>query len=235
MAIALIDMINVACVYYGNKYKIEYVQKLYSMVKRHLTYPFKFYCFTDHVKIHKILKEDIIFRRFTEQDLQGWWNKLQLFHPSTPLEGTTLYLDLDVVIMKRIDEFVEYGDKNEFCIIRDFGQPKAVYNSSIMRFNPQVHSNIIWDNWCKSKPSLKRLAGDQNVITTIFQREEYKGKVNNFPDEWTQSYKWTHRSDPLTQPSRRTYELLPNSKIVVFHGSPNPHESTQEWVINNWK
>ena len=45
---------NFCCVYYGDKYDVKYVQNLYNMVQRHLTIPHKFYCFTDHVKLHKL-------------------------------------------------------------------------------------------------------------------------------------------------------------------------------------
>jgi hypothetical protein len=26
-----------------------------------------------------------------------------------------------------------------------------------------------------------------------------------------------------------------NAKVAVFHGKPDPHEATQQWVIDNWK
>ena len=53
---------NFACVCYGIKYNIEYVQKLYNMVQRHTTIPHKFYCFTDNVNPQQQLKGDIIIK-----------------------------------------------------------------------------------------------------------------------------------------------------------------------------
>jgi hypothetical protein len=76
-------MINVCCVYYGDKYKPEYVQKLYNMVKRHLTIPFEFYCFTDHVNLFDLVYGKIHFKSFPRHDMEGWLNKLQLFNPDT--------------------------------------------------------------------------------------------------------------------------------------------------------
>ena len=70
---------NFACVCYGDKYAVEYVQKLYNMVKRNTTLPINFIVFTDHVKMHKMVEGDIEVRKFPEYDLEGWWNKLQLF------------------------------------------------------------------------------------------------------------------------------------------------------------
>ena len=34
---------------------------------------------------------------------------------------------------------------------------------------------------------------------------------------------------------REPVKILPNNRVAVFHGSPNPMESADEWVIKNWK
>ena len=39
--------LNVICMKWGTKYSSEYVNKLYSMVARNLSVPFRFVCFTD--------------------------------------------------------------------------------------------------------------------------------------------------------------------------------------------
>jgi len=62
-------MINVVCLLAGDKYKPIYVQNLYNMVKRHLTVPHKFICFTDHVKLHKLVEGDIEIRPLIHNDL----------------------------------------------------------------------------------------------------------------------------------------------------------------------
>ena len=60
---------NFVCVCYGDKYAVEYVQKLYNMVKRNTTLPINFVVFTDHVKMHKMVEGDIDVRKFPENDL----------------------------------------------------------------------------------------------------------------------------------------------------------------------
>ena len=57
----------------------------------------------------------------------------------------------------------------------------------------------------------------------------------SFPDSWTQSYKWLNRKGERYHIDKMTYEQDPNAKVCVFHGNPNPHESTQEWVKKLWK
>lgn len=224
-------MVNVCCVYYGHKYETIYVQNLYNMVKRHLTKPFKFYCFTDHTKIHKIVKGDIIFKSFPRHDFEGWWHKLQLFNPDTGLQGVNFYMDLDVVITKNIDCFVEHGNEMEFGIIRDFGQPQNTYNSSVMKWNNAIMSDVIWKPYMSERINHRKLQGDQNVITHYVQGKKI---LKPFPDEWTQSYKWLNRKGERYAKDRMTYEQDLNAKVCVFHGRPNPHESTELWVKNLW-
>ena len=40
-------MVNVVCVKYGNKYDSSQVNILYEMVRRNISLPFSFSCFTD--------------------------------------------------------------------------------------------------------------------------------------------------------------------------------------------
>ena len=79
-----------------------------------------------------------------------------------------------------------------------------------------------------------RQQGDQNVITDLITKY-YGEKIKTYPDEWTFSYKWTSRKHQKFSESVRTYEQVPGASIAVFHGKPDPHESTQKWVIDSWK
>ena len=57
----------ITCVCYGDKYSVEYVQKLYNMVTRNTTLHINFYVFTDHVKMHKMVDGHINIREFQKQ------------------------------------------------------------------------------------------------------------------------------------------------------------------------
>jgi hypothetical protein len=233
-------MLNFACVYYGDKYSKpatapwSYIQNLYNMVKRNLTIPHRFICFTDNVIIHKrkeFKHSDIEFRKFKRHDFEGWFNKLQLFSPQSELEGDTLYMDLDIVIMKNIDCFGTIGESKNFVGMNDFNPTSGLFNSSIMRFNNQYH-NIIWEEYIKKRGDFTKMHGDQEIISSIIK--DHKDTIS-FPDEWTQSYKWLNRKGERYHIDKMTYEQDPNAKVCVFHGNPNPHESTQEWVKSLWK
>ena len=221
---------NFACVCYGTKYRLEYAQKLYNMVQRNTTIDHKFYVFTDHPNPQQILDGDIFIKQFPMYDLHGWWNKMQLFHPGV-LNGTTLYMDLDVVITDNIDCFFTYESDADFIGMNDFNPSTKQWNSSIMRFNNQYH-NTIWEQYIKRRTEFSNMHGDQEIVTALIKKHE---DTISFPDEWTQSYKWLNRKGERYHTTKMTYEQDPNAKVCVFHGSPNPAESTQEWVKELWK
>ena len=227
-------MYNFACVCYGNKYDVEYVQKLYNMVTRNTTHLINFYVFTDHVKMGKMVEGGRLYvKKFPEYDLDGWWNKMQLFHPDVQLPGTTLYMDLDVVITHNIDDFFTYKPEAKFVGMNDFNPVTKQWNSSIMRFDQSHWHDKLWRRFSKDKSNLlRRFPGDQNLISDFIKKEP---GCDSFPDSWTQSYKWYDRSGTRYSRSAMTYEHNGESWVSVFHGQPNPHESTQEWVKSAWK
>ena len=215
---------NFACVCYGIKYKLEYVQKLYNMVQRHTTIPHKFYCFTDHVNPQQQLIGDVIIKQFPMFNLQGWWNKMQLFHPGV-IEGTTLYMDLDVVITDNIDCFFNYEPEADFVGMNDFNPDTKIFNSSIFRYEPEAMKDKLWQPFINDRERWLRYSGDQNVISEVIMKHP---ETRSFPDSWTQSYKWHDRK------GQWTFEHNGESLVTVFHGQPNPHESNMEWVKKAW-
>ena len=228
-------MLNFACVYYGDKYTFPYVKNLHNMVERNLTTPHKFICFTDNTVIaqrKEFRSTDIEFRKFKRHDFNGWFNKLQLFSPDSNLECNNLYMDLDVVIMKNIECFAYIGENKNFVGMNDFNPTTGNFNSSIMRFNNKYHSKPIWDEYMKRRSEFGRMHGDQEIISALIKKHE---DTISFPDEWTQSYKWYNREGKRYHSTKWTYEQDPNAKVCVFHGRPNPAESTQEWVKEIWK
>ena len=224
-------MINVCCVYYGSKYKPEYVQNLYNMVERNLTVPYEFYCFTDHVNLFDQVYGKIHYKPLPRYDMQGWWNKLQLFHPESGLKGVNLYFDLDVIILKNINCFANWQDDNTFGITNDFTGEEG-FNSSIMKWNNINTSTIIWENYFKDRPKWRKVNGDQDVITDLIKNQPI---LKPFPNEWTFSYKWYSRTKPRFHKTEWTFEQDLDAKVAVFHGKPDPHESNQEWVKKHWR
>jgi|APSaa5957512493_1039668.scaffolds.fasta_scaffold06094_6 hypothetical protein len=217
---------NVVCIKWGQKYGAEYVNNLDYMVRKHSTVPTNFICITEDTTG---IKDSITIKELPNLNLKIWWNKLYIFKPGALPEGPTLYLDLDVVIHRNIDEILTYGEDDEFVGCRDFGQPKMWFNSSVMRFNPKSHSHI-WDRFDADRGEALKLHGDQNFITKVM-----KGKPGTitFPDEWIWSYKW----GAVRGERFKKGNIAATSKIAVFHGIPNPPtvKDKENWIKENWK
>ena len=221
---------NFACVCYGNKYAPEYVQKLYNMVTRNSTKNINFFVFTDHVKMEKMIEGNINVRQFPQHHLNGWWNKMQLFHPDV-LQGDTLYMDLDVVITGNIDCFFDYEPEADFVGMNDFNPDTKIFNSSIFKFKPVSMAEKLWKPFDSDQGKWTNYHGDQNVISEIILKYD---TTKRFPDSWTQSYKWYDRSGTRYHKGKWTYEHNGESLVTVFHGQPNPHQSEMEWVKKAW-
>ena len=218
---------NFACVCYGKKYSVEYVQKLYNMVQSNTTLEHNFFIFTDNIEMK--IDGHVNIRTFPET-LNGWWNKMQLFRPDT-LDGDTLYMDLDVVITGNIDCFFNYEPEADFIGMNDFNPDTKIFNSSVFKFKPEAMKSKLWQPFTDDRTKWLRYSGDQNVISDLIIGHP---GTKSFPDSWTQSYKWYDRKGRRYHKGKWTFEHNGESLVTVFHGEPNPHQSDMDWVKKAW-
>jgi hypothetical protein len=230
----------VVCIKHGNKYESEYVNVLHSMVSRHLTLEHEFVCFTEN---KAGINPTITVLDLPMVPVKGWWFKTLLFNPNLQIQGTILFIDLDVVIFQNIDKLFTHNPGN-FCVIRDFNRyfhkNWVKINSSVVRWNtgqnPQIYKNFIKDPVGQSK----RYHGDQDWLF-----EQVKDNYEFWPDDWIQSYKWEMRENAKIVRNNNTGKknfmvlgqpkIKPDTAIAVFHGDPNPKECVDIWCKTHWK
>jgi hypothetical protein len=219
------DKINVCCVKEGDKYDSDYVNTLYLMVKRHLTIPFNFICLTEN---SQNLIEEINIINLEDRSIKGWWNKCLLFKPGL-LTGSCLYLDLDMIILKNIDEFlIENEHLNILCNPISFNE-KIYYNinSSMLFWNTNIkelnkiffqydQNKIFYDT---HKPSKNEVVGDQRVIL------ESKIKYKFFPTHKIRYMKFLKQKDMLDE----------SISIIVCKGKKQKDNKSDFFVKNYWK
>lgn len=233
--------VNCACVIHGDLYSWQYVENLYAMLCRHLSYDVKLHVFTEanrsvpnHMIKHSLQEWPGISGR-----KKAWWYKLQLFNPEL-LSGPVLYFDLDTVIVDNIDWLVQL-DLQYFWSIRDFRylwRPNwQGLNSSVMYWN-QEKFYWIWDQFTKHNVSevASKYHGDQDFLTSLLDKSQLR-----FIDEsYVKSWRWQIKDGGLNTGTREYLRpnagsIVPtNTKIVIFHGSPKPHELKDALILKNW-
>ena len=233
------DNVNILCLKHGSKYSAEYVNKLFYGVKLNLQKEFNFYCLTENTTA---LDPNIIPLSLPNETLNGWWYKPYIFSNKLPINGTILYLDLDVVITGSLDKLFSFAPK-KFCIIRDFNRILRPhydrFNSSVMRFESGMLDNL-WTNFEKNSVQIiRKYFGDQDYIYA-----EKKGQAEYFPDQWIQSWKWEIRKNKKFAPGglrgRRKLATIEDVTppedccIAVFHGDPNPHLCDDPYIRKTW-
>ena len=91
----------VVCLKHGDKYSAEYVNILHNMVQRHTTIPINFVCFTENAQG---IDPGIEIRPIpVHPEIKGWWYKPMFFNPGLGLNGTMLYMDLDICLLYTSD------------------------------------------------------------------------------------------------------------------------------------
>ena len=223
--------INILTLKWGDKYGPEYANRLYAGVRRHLVLDFRFLCFTDD---RSGLRPEIEAHPIPDFDVPpAWqrtpWLKLALFRDDLAgLSGQSLFLDLDILITGRMDDFFTFAPSRP-CIIHDWENPvQRLFrrhgepgNSSVFRFE-SGKSGAILDRFMAERD--QALAQYRTVVDQRYLAEALGPDKAWWPSEWVVSFK---RHCIPTYPLNRfaTPRLPPEARIVVFHGHPNPHEA----------
>lgn len=203
-------LLTVACVKCKPDYGYRDVNRLQAMVKRHLTLPHRFICFTDDPVGVKCNTKKL------PGGLVGWWAKLAMFRRGV-LDGKVLYIDLDTLIVDSLD-FIE-GYSGDFAILRDFYSPEH-YGSGVMLWNKAPHQ--VWDRWQEMR--FNHPMGDQGWIES--QVKDADRLQDLYPNKLV-SYK-AHCEEQQKIPD--------GAAIVCFHGFPKPENfDNDHWVSRIWK
>ena len=148
-----------------------------------------------------------------------------------------------MVINNSIDDLFLFEPKSEFVSVKDWAFPDRCLNASIMRMNGnfdyiieefyrlrasgQLMESREYDDYLGSFDKVTYVLPDMPPLIfygdqewTTYQLIQRKAKITWYPENWLKSYKFG-------------YDM--SAKIVVFHGSPKPHEVNDKWVREYWK
>lgn len=222
--------LNVATVKYGKAYPADYVNRMLSMLSRHLREPFDLYCITEDTSgLDPEVR--VIAPPF---DVPGWWNKLFLFSPVMPA-GETLYLDLDQILTGDIMPLLDACRKSRARLsayrdpLRWMG---SQVNSSWLHFRaPEL--SFIYEAFLRDLPGVLNLEGGdqlyiwQQMKDIYFVDEAVPHAVKSFRFELCAA-----QGETLTVPDT----IDPSVRVINFHGHPKPHELPRvPWVQQHWR
>ena len=211
----MVENLTIACVKWGKRFNVCYVNILYEMVRRHLPadYPFNFMCFTDDpIGLHPAISPHLL-----PDGVIGWWNKLYLFKEGIFKAGQrVLYFDLDTLITGSLEDIVNY--QGAFALLQDFYRPEG-YGSGVMLWEGGT-CHQLWSSYeAAARPILA--GGDQEWIEKTYPKADIL--QNLFPGAFA-----SYKADCNPFPPEGT-------RVVCFHGDPKQDDCNAQWVRDIWK
>jgi len=248
---------TILCIKWGTKYGSQYVNRLVSGARKHLSEKFRFVCLTDDshgidrdVEVFPLPQTGFDEAAFDAKKGGETWRKVGLFQPGlADLDSATLFLDLDIVITGPLDALFTY-EPGKFCVIHDWlerrrgwmpGRDGRVGNTSVFRFDPQRH-HLAYTHFAEHQAEvLQNFRIEQQYISKVL-----KNDLVFWPQEWISSFKRDCRpSFPFNHFC--TPQKPASSKVLVFHGYPLPDQAIAgyrsglikstlpaPWIAQNW-
>jgi hypothetical protein len=169
---------------------------------------------------------------------QSWWYKMQLFDHEL-FSGPLLYFDLDVVITGNLDWITLLPQRN-FWAIHDFRRlwkpSSRTINSSVMYFDT-VKYNYVWTKFQQHSLDsvVNTYKGDQDFITAAIDSYD----LRYFDLERIVSWRWQIVNDGVrsrrTPSVSNTVKIPENASVLIFHGTPKPHEVDNLYIKTCWQ
>ncbi|MDO4630315.1 MAG: glycosyltransferase [Planctomycetia bacterium] len=220
-------MENIICMKWGTKFGPAYVNRLAEMVRRFMSRPYQLVCFTDDARG---IDPTVRIEPLPEMELdprlpERGWRKLTVFQENLAnLEGNALFLDLDIVVMGKLDDFFDVPGR--FRIINDWNLNNYIGNSSVFRFEVGKMPGVL-KYYLENTASVYANHRNEQAYLSWWMKEH--GLLEYWKPEWCKSFKRNClRSFPLGYilPPRHPG---PDTRVLVFHGRPNPDE-----IVNGW-
>jgi hypothetical protein len=236
-----IKTIDCACVIHGDAYSWQYVDRLYNMLRRHITPEVRLHVYTE---ADREVPVPMIKHVLTDWGIAGpkrsWWYKMQLFN-SQHHAGPLLYFDLDTVIVNNIDWICQQSLRY-FWAIRDFKylwKPQSTeLNSSIMWWDTRCY-DAVWQHFSNTNfdKILREYRGDQDYITAHVRKEEQRF----FDPRRIKSWRWqcldggyNFQTQKYLRPKTGT-TVDTDTSVLIFHGHPKPLNLADSVILQHWQ
>ena len=222
----------ITCLKIGDKFTSDYVNRLYSMVRKQTDAPF--YCFTDDpegIEDGPLVEKIDVEEHLSWENWWAAWYKLCIFNsPVLEQYDRKIFFDLDVIIHGNIQPILDHDD--DFSLIyskwkgvrhRIDYPHKSMYNSSCMVWKDNKH---IYDYWMQSpKEFVEKYHG-----TDDFYHNE-KIKRTALPP-----ISYSYR-DGVKPDQKNSLVMREDHALAILHQKPKNHELDfkQHPIVEYWK
>jgi hypothetical protein len=230
----------VVCIKWGRVFGPDYVNRLYSGVRRHLPALSRFACMTEHAEglhpdIEVLPLPQEPFQREMDAALavanrQGAMRKVSLFRPGAlpGHRGAILGFDLDVVITGDLTPIWEAAP-GKVAMRADWvearrGRPTG--HGSVFRFDPELHPWLYADLAADPGGEVARARGSEQRYTSL--KAQKHGAFAWLDPRHVVSFK----HDCLGLPPvnwLRPARLPQEARVVCFHGRPKMPDAVAGW------
>lgn len=232
--------IDCACLIHGSAYSWDYVDRLYSMLTRHITPGIRLHVYTE---ANRDVPAPMIKHALPDWSLTSpkkvWWYKLELFNTAHHL-GHMLYFDLDTVVTGNLD-WIWQLNLQYYWAVRDFKyiwRPTAYnINTSIMWFHTARFEHV-YNEFIKRSINqvTHRYQGDQDFVNEVVdQKQRQFLDINRI-----QSWRW-QALDGGFDFGKRSYltpgtgtTLTDQTSLLIFHGRPKPVDVQDPVIAQHW-
>jgi len=234
--------VHCACLIHSTGYDWTYVERLYSMLQRNLNREVLFHVYTEESRPVPDHMQKHVLQEWPGQwgARKSWWYKLQLFN-SDYYQGPLLYFDLDTVIVGNLDWITElptrflWAPKDYRYLWRPSHQG---INSSVMWWDTTRYDWLYRDFDTRNLAQIMRhYNGDQDYISATVPANN----IRHFLPMSAMSWRWQIKDGGMNFKTR-AYQtpgtgthLDSRTSILVFHGSPKPHEVDDPVIKNFWQ
>lgn len=220
-------MITVAMVRTGDKYPAAYMAKLAAGVRKHLAADHEILCLADRPDD---VPAGIGVWDVSGYGLTGWWAKMLLFHHAIPARGDRiLYFDLDTLIVGDLAPLAAYD--GPFGICANFTRRAGIvtwpcnYGSCVMSFpTGSLHKDV----WLRFRARQDEMMAEAGAYGDQWSIEMLRPGADMLQALMPAQYFAHFKRDLNRQPP------APETSVVVFGGTPKPHEVTAPWYAERW-
>ncbi len=243
---------TVICLKWGERYGPEYVNRLYSMVRRNTSRELRFVCITDDTTG---LRSEVETRPMPPFDLPETFRfkgfrRMFLFQESLyDLKGKVLHLDLDLILTGSIDDFFDYKPDEPYIVAENWTQPGAgIGNMSVFRYEIGALTKI-WDRFSADPLGmLEKYVNSQTFCSRTL------GEFAMYPIEWCMGFKqslipkWPLNFFVVPKPPAKQVKAVaftgkPDLEDVIAGEWPTPkawkklykHVRPTPWLEDIWK